>query len=188
MAGNQSPDDPREELTRRRQRRLRQNSREPIPWLWLGLGVVVTVIALSLALLLARAFLNRPPLAVSLPTPTIIRLTAPPTLPATPTSERPTPTPIPTFTPQPTPDRSVAPDVVTVGYYGRVINTDGLGVNVRGGPSADNIRLQTAPENSIVLVITGPEENGGFLWWQVRLDDGTEGWVVGLYLEPAAAP
>jgi hypothetical protein len=188
MSKRPEPPDIREELTRRRNRRLRENSREPIPWLWLGLGAVVTLVAIGLAFLLARSFLNTPPLEVALPTPTVIRLTAPPTAPPTATPELPTPTPIPTFTPVPTVDNSVAPEVVTVGFYAEVAGTDGLGVNVRGGPTADNIRLLTAPEGEVLLVIGGPEENGRFVWWQVRLADGTEGWVVADYLTPAPAP
>jgi hypothetical protein len=182
------PTDSREELTQRRRRRLREHEREPVPWLWLGLGVVVTLVAIGLAFVLARSFLNTPPLDVALPTPTVIRLTAPPTRPPTATPEQPTPTPIPTFTPVPTPDNAEAPAVVTVGFFAEVSGTDGLGVNVRGGPTADNIRLDTASEGAVLLVVGGPEENGGFLWWQVELDDGREGWVVGDYLIPAPAP
>jgi hypothetical protein len=39
-----------------------------------------------------------------------------------------------------------------------------------------------------MLVIGGPEQGGDFLWWQVRLLDGTEGWVAGDFLRPVAAP
>jgi hypothetical protein len=83
---------------------------------------------------------------------------------------------------------AVAPVEITVGYYARVINTEGIGVTVRGGPSTDNVRVLVAPEETLLLVIAGPTENGDFVWWQVRLEDGTEGWVAGQFLEPAAAP
>jgi hypothetical protein len=69
-----------------------------------------------------------------------------------------------------------------------VANTDGIGVSVRGGPSTDNIRLLLAPEGTLGLVIAGPEEGSGFIWWQLRLEDGTEGWVASDFLVPAAPP
>ena len=37
-------------------------------------------------------------------------------------------------------------------------------------------------------VIGGPEEADDFIWWQVRLPGGAEGWVAGQFIEPAAAP
>ncbi len=39
-----------------------------------------------------------------------------------------------------------------------------------------------------MLVLNGPEEADNFSWWQVQLQDGTEGWVVDNFLEPAPAP
>lgn len=191
MARYQKPPDPRKsdsELTSPRQRRQREGGREPIPWKWLGMGVVVTIGAIFVAISLANTFLEREPLAASLPTPTIIRLTAPATAEPSPTSPQPSPTAIPTFTPKPTPDVSIAPDEITVGFYAEVANTDGIGVSLRGGPSTDNSRLFTVPEGTILLVIDGPREANDFTWWQVRLDDGSEGWVAGDFIIPAAAP
>ena len=188
MARFQKPTDPRKRLTEQRERRHRGDSREPIPWLWLGLGALVTVIGLGIAYLLVSSFLSRDPIAVALPTPTVIRLTAPATSEPTATSIRATPTPIPTFTPVPTPDNTFAPEVLTVGFYAIVANTDEVGVSVRGGPSTDNIRLLTADEDTIVLVVSGPVENGGFFWWEVELPDGTTGWVAGNFIVPSDAP
>lgn len=188
MARFQKPTDPRKRLTEQRERRHRGDSREPIPWLWLGLGLVVTLAGLGIAYFLVTSFLTREPIAAVQPTPTVIRLTAPATSEPTVTSVRPTPTPIPTFTPVPTPDNTFAPAVITVGYYAVVANTAGIGVSVRGGPSTDNIRLLTADEGTVVLVLEGPVENGDFLWWQVELPDGTAGWVAGQFIEPADAP
>lgn len=189
MARYEKPPDPREsELNPRRSRRLRGDSKTSVPWLWLGLGLVVTVAGILLALALVGALLAREPLATSLPTPTIIRLTAPPTTMPTATVDRPTPTSIPTLTPAPTRDLSNPPDEITAGYYAAVSGTGTAGLTVRGGPSTNNVRLLRAAEGTLMLVIGGPEEGGDFSWWQVRLLDGTEGWVAGEYLAPAAAP
>lgn len=189
MARYQKPPDPRDsDLKPRRPRRWRGDDPEGVPWLWLGLGVVVTLIGIVLALALANALLAREPLATTLPTPTIIRLTAPPTTTPTATVFRPTPTPVPTLTPAPTRDLSSPPDEITVGYYAAVSGTGTAGLTVRGGPSTNNVRLLRAAEGTLMLVIGGPEEGGEFTWWQVRLLDGTEGWVAGEFLAPAAAP
>lgn len=187
MARYQRPEDPREP-NGRRPRRFGGPAREPIPWPWLGLGVVITVIGIAGAVALANALLRRPPLTVSAVEPTIIVLTAPPAAAPTNTPVLPTPSPIPTFTPIPTPNNAVAPPEVTVGFYAAVANTDGVGVTVRGGPSTSNVQLLVAPEDTVVLVLAGPESANDLLWWQVRLEDGTEGWVAGLFLEPADAP
>lgn len=189
MARYQKPPDPRDsDLKPRRPRRLRGDSQEDVPWLWLGLGIVVTIVGIVLALVLVRALLAREPLATTLPTPTIIRLTAPPTTTPTATVFRLTPTPIPTLTPAPTRDLSNPPDEMTVGYYAAVSGTGTAGLTVRGGPSTNNVRLLRAAEGTLMLVIGGPEEGGEFTWWQVRLLDGTEGWVAGEFLAPAPAP
>ena len=105
-------------------------------------------------------------------------------------SPLPTPSPIPTFTPIPTPDTAVAPPEITVGFYALVANTDGFGINLRGGPSTSNAQIQVVDEGTLVLVIGGPEadEANNRLWWQLQLEDGTEGWSVGEFLVPAAGP
>jgi hypothetical protein len=180
--------DPGAELAQTRPRRPRDKEREPVPWLWLGLGVLVTLIAIALALGLAAALLTREPLAVILPTPNVIRLTALPSAVPSPSPVPSTPTPIPTLTPLPTPDLSVAPPVVTVGYYARVVNTQGIGVSVRAAAGTDSIRLFLAPEGTALQVIGGPAEGGNFTWWQVRLANGTEGWIASDFLAPAARP
>ena len=191
MARFQKPPDPRKsdsDLSSPRQRRQRENGREPIPWLWLGMGLVVTIVAILVAISLANSFLERDPLVTSLPTPTIIRLTAPASAVPTETPPQASPTAIPTFTPKPTPNLAVAPDEITVGFYAEVANTDGIGVSLRGGPSTDNSRLFTVPEGTILLITDGPREANTFIWWQVQLDDGSDGWVAGDFIIPAAEP
>lgn len=189
MARYQKPPDPRDsELKPQRPRRQRQGEGQPFPWLWFGLGIVVTVIGIVLALALVNMLLAREPLATTLPTPTIIRLTAPPEPQASATPGQPTPTAIPTLTPVPTRNLASPPAEVAVGYYAQVDGTGDAGLTIRGGPSTDNVRIMRAAEDSMMLVIGGPEESGDFTWWQVRLLDGTEGWAAGEFLAPAPAP
>ncbi|MBK8901233.1 MAG: SH3 domain-containing protein [Anaerolineaceae bacterium] len=197
MARYQIPPDPRDpknDASEKRPRRLRQDAaggiKEPVPWRWLGLGLLVTVVSIGLALALVNSLLDRPPLEAAPIEPTLIILTAPPSPIPSPTSPLPTPSPIPTFTPIPTPDTAVAPPELTVGYYAQVANTDGFGINLRGGPSTSNALIDLVDEGTLVLVIGGPEadEANNRLWWQLQLDDGTEGWAAGEFLVPAAGP
>lgn len=166
--------------------RDQRSEKGAFPWLWLGLGLLVTIFGIALAVVLVSALLNREPLATTLPTPTIIRLTAPATSASEDFGPLASATPIPTFTPPPTPDISIAPNEITVGFYAEVYNTDGIGVSLRGGPSTDNVRLELIPEETLLLVIDGPAEGNGFIWWQVSLSDDLEGWVAGDFLRPAA--
>jgi len=186
MAKYQIPPDPRKSNEKRAHRS--DENREPVPWRYLGMGIIVSIVGLGIAIALVNAFLSRPPLPVTAVESTIIVLTAPASAAPSATPALATPTAIPTFTPIPTPDVALAPDEITVGFYAEVANTEDFGVTVRGGPSTSNVPLLVADEGTILLVIGGPEEAGGFFWWQVQLDDGTEGWAAGSFLIPATAP
>ncbi len=188
MARYQVPPDPREPQSRSKKQRPDKENQEPIPWRWLGMGVVVTLVGIALAISLINAFLSREPLPVAPLTPTIIVLTAPASVVPTMTPSLPPPSPIPTLTPVPTPDVAVAPEEITIGFYAVVANTEGLGVTIRGGPSTNNVPITVAEEGAFLLVLDGPLEGNGFLWWQVRLADGTEGWAAADFLEPSVAP
>lgn len=188
MARYQVPPDPRKSKEKR-PRRLRHDTQEPTPWRYLALGLVVTLVSIVIAMAIVNAFLAREPLPTS-QDPTLVILTAPPSPVPSATAVLPTPSVIPTFTPIPTPDTAVAPDEVTVGYYATVVNTEGAGVTVRGGPSTSNAILTVANEGLLVMVIDGPEadELNERIWWQIELDDGTQGWAAGDFLAPAAGP
>jgi len=164
------------------------NGRRRIPWLWVGLGVLTTIIALALILGALATFLTRPPDEVAAVEPTIIVLTAAPLPTATVAAFVVAPTAAPTATPVPTPDVAVAPPKVTAGYYAKVVETGGVGVTVRNGPSTSNQPVTVAGENAIILVLEGPTAGGAYQWWRIRLGDGTEGWVAGDFLTPSAAP
>ena len=162
---------------------------QPVPWKWLGVGLLISVVGCIAALFFLNSYLSQtqPPTA-ALPQATLIILTAPPSPTIDVAGSTLLPTPIPTFTPIPTPDVAIAPPEISNQFYAVVANTDGLGVTVRGGPSIRNVALLVAEEGTILLILDGPEEGDGFAWWQVQLQDGTEGWVVEDFLEPAAAP
>ena len=187
MARYQLPQDPRKQKSAKTNH-LGEEAKEPIPWHWFGLGLLVTIIGIGLAMGLINSFLSREPLPVTPLSPTLIVLTAPATVVATPTPRMPTPTIIPTLTPIPTPDVAVAPDEITVGFYAKVANTEGFGVTIRGGPSTNNVAITVAEEDTILFALDGPVEGNGYLWWQIRLSNGIEGWAAADFLVPSAAP
>jgi hypothetical protein len=51
------------------------------------------------------------------------------------------------------------------------------GLNLRGGPDLHFDILEKLPSFTSVEIIGGPQP-GDFVWWQVRTEDGNEGWVV----------
>ncbi len=189
MATYKIPPDPRE-TDENLPDQTSKKSREPIPWKWLGMGILVTIVGIIMAVMVVNRMLERTPLPISGEEgeTAVIILTAPPDAQPSATSPFPTPSPIPTFTPIPTPDVAVAPEEITPGFYAIVANTDDFGVTVRGGPSTSNVPLLVADEGTILLILDGPENANTFLWWQVQLSDGSEGWVAGQFLLPVAAP
>lgn len=166
----------------------KQAAKEPVPWLWLGAGILLTVLGCAAGWFLLSGWLLQPPPAAGPAQPTLIVLTAPPSPTMAPTSSAAPPTPIPTFTPIPTPDVALAPSAVTIGFYAQVAGTDDLGLTVRGGPSTRNVVVTVVNEGEALLILDGPQEAENFQWWQVRLQNGLEGWAVDNFLQPVAAP
>jgi len=165
------------------------SNRQPIPWLWLVLGTLFTIIACAATWMITSSWLLQPPAETSDPlAPELIILTAPPSPTAAPTTSPVAPTAMPTFTPIPTPNVAVAPEEISTGFYASVANTNGLGLTIRGGPSTRNVIVTVAEEGTTLFILDGPKEAENFTWWQVRLDNGLEGWAVANYLEPAPEP
>lgn len=68
------------------------------------------------------------------------------------------------------------PSRLSVGQQARVI----LRLNMRSDPSIEAAILQTNPANTQVEIVGGPVctpvGERAYLWWQIRLPDGAEGW------------
>lgn len=189
MAQYKLPPDPRDPQADTTAWTSSMPPQEPVPWKWFAMGLIVTLIGIGLATVMVINFLARPPLDVAaIPEPELIVLTAQPSPTPSATPDFVLPTPLPTFTPIPTPDNAIAPPEITIGFYARVVGTGGAGLVVRGGPSTSNVQVMLVDEGSTILVIGGPEEGNDFLWWQVEVGDGVEGWVAAQFLEPAPAP
>jgi hypothetical protein len=166
-------------LPRERRERPQQHTPAIIPML-------VSFALVGSAFLGAALFLNqnRPALNFSAPTATIqvIIPTPTPTLPPTATPYiAPTETPLPEPT---TPANQLG--VIGVGVRVMVVNTGGNGLNFRREPSVNAERIRRLPDGTIYEVVGGPQESQGFVWWQLRDPaDGTIGWGVQNYLQPA---
>lgn len=103
-------------------------------------------------------------------------------------------TPGPTSTPppldEPTPEPTVAGDgetgggEIAVGGTARVANTGGSGVNLRAGSGTTFDVVQVLPDDTPLEITEGPIDADGYTWWKVRLEDGTEGWLVQEFMAP----
>lgn len=140
------------------------------------------------------------PTAEQSPTATALaQASATPTFTSLPPSSTPspslthTPTPqLPTATITPTPSPTIPAAPVAVGGRIVIVNTEGLGVSFREGPSTLFNRLLTLRDGDQLAVIAGPEPGlegeEHLTWWQLRTDDGVEGWAVARFLQGVALP
>lgn len=188
----QSAESTQESPSLRRTQRPAPRRRPPTEgWpTWLvGLGIVgflAVVVVMGLLFVFSREPAQSQPTAtvfVVTPTATLAprqTFTAPP-------QEVASPTPVEAATATAPP-----PDVIGVGGYVRVIVPSGL--SFRETASTDGAKIQVLDTGTVLQVIDGPQESGGYTWWQLRkLDDGLEGWSAAtsgedVFLEPTSAP
>jgi len=116
----------------------------------------------------------------ALPTPTPTpTLTPTPTATATATAT-PTLTPTSTTTPTATSTATNTPTLTPTPPSGIVLGTNFQGAILRDAP--DGVPVDFVAERELLLVIGGPEQSSGQLWWLVRKEDGAEGWLLGDFL------
>ena len=118
------------------------------------------------------------------PSPTVQATSTPTTISPTETAtpiatEEATATPVVEATPtqvQNAACNTSVPSRLSVGQAARVVR----GLNMRSEASLNAALLQTNPTNTQVEIIGGPVctpiEDRAYLWWQIRLPDGKEGW------------
>jgi len=118
-----------------------------------------------------------------------------------PTAEQPIPTsaltiiPAPTHTPTPPPTMEPAaatqiaapllpPGTIGVGTYVKVTGTGGAGLRMRAEPGTDAEIHFVSMDEEIFLVIGGPVEKDGYVWWQLRAsyDANRTGWSAESFL------
>jgi hypothetical protein len=81
---------------------------------------------------------------------------------------------------------TTADEIIMPGSYAKVAGTDGNRVRLRSTPGKYGRFLAAVTEGERVLVIDGPLQVDEFLWWQIRLDDGMEGWLTDDFIIPTA--
>ncbi|MDH4207621.1 MAG: SH3 domain-containing protein [Anaerolineae bacterium] len=78
------------------------------------------------------------------------------------------------------------PVMVSVGSFVKVIDTEGIGLRMRAGPSLEHPTVATLHEGDTLQVIAGPESADGFTWWQLRAEEAI-GWCASDWLRPVDA-
>ncbi len=154
------------------------------PWALLAiLAAVIIVLCVSLVLIV-RAIRGggEDETATPLPSATAtVRQTAVIPLPTTPTAALTPPTATVVLpiggTAEATPFTEIAPGATVV-----VKGTAGAGLNLRQQPSTYARVVGSSKEGTELTVLDGPREADGYVWWQLRAKDGTEGWGAANWL------
>lgn len=99
----------------------------------------------------------------------------------------PPPTTTPVIFATPTAQRE---EGIQLGGYVQISGTEGEGLRLRVDPSLNGAIAFLGLEGEIFLVTGGPEDEDGYLWWQLEapLNSSRQGWVVSDYLQPAQGP
>lgn len=205
----------RERLARKRRGKTARERRESGLYLpWWTLPILLGVVAFFVTLLLLGLNLFGGQAAPGGETPVVVVITSVPTIFPT---ERPTLRPSPTalqpgvaleaatgesapgaatpFVPQglggitsEPPTATPAPGQIRVGVTVQVANVEGLPLNIRAsaGRSAEPRFLAT--EGTRFIVIGGPQEADGLVWWQVQdpQNASRQGWAAADYLTVAS--
>ena len=98
--------------------------------------------------------------------------------------------PIPTFTPTPPPTKLPStpteeiPAGIQIGSYVKIVGTEGDGLRMREEPSLNGKIIYLGLEDEIFLVVDGPEDQDGYLWWHLEapLNKSKNGWAVSNFL------
>jgi hypothetical protein len=94
----------------------------------------------------------------------------------------------PTITPSPTPTSIffLPEGVIGVGAYVQVSGTEGAGLRMRADPGLGTAIMFTALDSEVFLVIDGPIEDDGYIWWHLEApyDQTRNGWSAGDFLTP----
>jgi hypothetical protein len=81
-----------------------------------------------------------------------------------------------------TPVETAPPTTIEPGAMVVVTGTGGAGLRVREQPTTYAKILVTAREGTVLIVLEGPRDSDGYVWWRLRTPDGIEGWAAATYL------
>ena len=69
-----------------------------------------------------------------------------------------------------------------------VQGTLGAGLNLREQPTTYAKIVSNAKEGAALVVLEGPKESDGYVWWKLRTPDGKEGWAAANWLVLKTGP
>lgn len=87
-----------------------------------------------------------------------------------------------------TPTSTAIPEVevngISIQKFVKIQGTGGVGLRVRNNPGTDSEVVFLANESEVFIVIGGPEEDDGILWWELTTpyDETRSGWASADYL------
>lgn len=81
-----------------------------------------------------------------------------------------------------TPEETPPPSEIGPGALVIVQGTAGAGLNLRTEPGTGAQVVVNAREETVLTVVEGPQEAGGYTWWKLRTPDGKEGWGAANWL------
>ncbi len=76
------------------------------------------------------------------------------------------------------PTLAAAPGALAPGADALINTTEGDRLRLRAGPGLSFAVIAELADDTRVLILEGPQSANGFVWWRIRLADGTSGWVV----------
>lgn len=82
------------------------------------------------------------------------------------------------------PDEAEAPTATGQLAIGNIATVTDNGLNMRASASTSADIVTTLAQGQQVSIIGGPQDADGFAWWQIELEDGTQGWVAADFLQP----
>lgn len=73
---------------------------------------------------------------------------------------------------------------ISIQEFVKIQGTEGVGLRVRDNPGTDSEVVFLANESEVFIVIGGPEEADGILWWELTTpyDETRSGWASADYL------
>lgn len=79
---------------------------------------------------------------------------------------------------------------LNIGGYAQIYGTDGDGLRLRSGPGQNYSVNFIGLDTEVFLIIAGPEESGGFVWWHLEApyDEARNGWAADNYLRVITSP
>jgi hypothetical protein len=88
-------------------------------------------------------------------------------------------------TPSPTVDPSeIGQSGIRVDLYVQISGTEGSGLNIRNNPGTNAEAMFVADESEVFLVVGGPVELDGYIWWQLKApyNESHQGWAAEKFL------